>query len=92
MARDIQEALYYGSALKVFVNRAANVKKVPFLGQDDDRLRGHRGQEVAVIESFSQHARRTLFGISRKLVFEIAAERRHEATGGRHRPPAFEST
>ena len=66
--------------------RAANVEVVLLLRQDDDRLGGHAGQEVGVVEPESQCMRRALLGVLRKLVLQVPPHRRDEASRRGHRP------
>ena len=63
-----------------------DVEVVLFLLQNDHRLGRQGGQEVFVIESQGQGSRRTLLGVLRQFILQVATERGDEATGRRHGP------
>ena len=63
----------------ISLRRAACIEVIFLLSHDDDRLRSHGSEEVAVIQIGRQHAGRALLAVLRQLVLSIAAKGRHEA-------------
>ena len=73
--------------LQAFVSLggATSIEVILLLCHDDDRLWGHGGEEIAVIEIVGQNTWRTLFHVLRQFVFGITTKRGHKAGRCPHR-------